>query len=66
LPANGYSVVDVLDAAGAKVKKGHVEPNRLDGSAGFFGGLPPASIRAVFESSMNGAPFGTFLAALLR
>lgn len=48
-----YSVVHVLDAAGATVKKGRVEPNSLGGFAGFFCGFPAGSVRAVFESSMN-------------
>lgn len=48
-----YSVVHVLDAAGATVKKGRVEPNSLGGFACFFAGFPPGSVRAVFESSMN-------------
>jgi len=53
-----YSVVHVLDAAGATVKKGRVEPNSLGGFAGFFSGFPAGSVRAVFESSMNCAPCG--------
>jgi transposase len=48
-----YSVVHVLDAAGATVKKGRIEPNSLGGLAGFFSGFPAGSVRAVFESSMN-------------
>lgn len=35
-PATGYSVVHVLDAAGATVKKGRVEPNSLGGFVGFL------------------------------
>lgn len=53
LPATGYSVVHVLDADGATVKKGRVEPNSLGGFAGFFAGFPPGSVRAVFESSVS-------------
>jgi len=48
-----YSVVHVLDAEGATVKKGRVEPNSLGGFAGFFADFPAGSVRAVFESSMN-------------
>ncbi|MEX2577817.1 MAG: hypothetical protein WD342_02070 [Verrucomicrobiales bacterium] len=48
-----YSVVHVLDADGATVKKGRVAPNSLGGFAGFFSGFPAGSVRAVFESSMN-------------
>jgi hypothetical protein len=48
-----YSVVHVVDDAGATVKKGRVEPNSLGGFAGFFAGFVPGSVRAVFESSMN-------------
>lgn len=54
-----YSVVHVMDAAGATVKKGRVEPNSLGGFAGFFAEFPKGSVRAVFESSMNCAPGGT-------
>jgi len=48
-----YSVVHVLDAAGATVKKGRIEPNGLGGFVGFFSCFPAGSVRAVFESSMN-------------
>lgn len=48
-----YSVIHVLDAEGATVKKGRVEPNSLGGFGGFFAGFPKGSVRAVFESSMN-------------
>jgi transposase len=48
-----YSVLHVLDADGATVKKGRVEPNSLGGFAGFFAEFPKGSVRAVFESSMN-------------
>ena len=48
-----YSVVHVVDDAGATVKKGRIEPNSLGGFAGFFAGFPKGSVRAVFESSMN-------------
>ena len=53
-----YSVVHVLDASGATVKKGRIEPNGLGGFAGFFAGFPKGSVRAVFESSLNCAPLG--------
>ncbi len=48
-----YSVVHVLDAAGATVKKGRVEPNSLAGFSAFFAGFPARSVSCVFESSMN-------------
>jgi len=48
-----YSVIHVLNGAGATVKTGRIEPNSLGGFAGFFAGFAPGSVRAVFESSMN-------------
>jgi len=48
-----YSVVHVLDAAGATVKKGRIEPNGLAGFSGFFAGFPVRRVSCVFESSMN-------------
>jgi hypothetical protein len=34
-----YSVVHVMDAAGATVKKGRIEPNSLAGFSAFFAGF---------------------------
>lgn len=48
-----YSVVHVLDASGATVKKGRIEPNTSPAFEAFFSGFEKGQVRCVFESSMN-------------